>query len=88
MCIEWKLFSGKNEWPIDVLTNMDESQNNNAKRKKLEPKKKKNYILHDSIYMFSIVISVAGWGKGKGECRNDDKAYKETFRGDGHVHHL
>ena len=61
-----------------MLTNMDESQNNNAKRKKLEQQQKKNYILHDSIYMFPIVISVAVWEKGKGECGNDDKAYKET----------
>ena len=39
-------------------------------------------------FMFSIVISVAVWEKGKGECGNDDKAYKETYGGDGHVHHL
>ena len=30
-------------------------------------KKNQNYILHDSIYMFSIVISVAVWEKGKRE---------------------
>lgn len=45
---------------LKVTMPNERNQNNN--------KKDRNYILHDSIYMFSIVISVAVWEKGKGEC--------------------
>ena len=47
-----------------MLTNMNESQNNNAKRKKLEQQQKKNYILHDYIYVFYSDFSGC---LGKGE---------------------
>lgn len=50
---------------------------------------KKEYILHDSIYMFSIVTSVVVWERGKDEWEGMiTKGHKETFGDNGYVHSL
>ena len=63
-----------------MLNNMDKSQNKNAEWKKPD---RKEYILHDSVSLLSIVTSVVVWRKVSGR-----EWLQGNLGGDEYVHYL